>query len=149
MNDESHIVTFVLRAGLGILLGQLACWGQQSLCVRYLPVPTYSRLARMARLEGVVNVSVEIGADGTVVNVSSTGAHSLLRHEAEENVRQWTFQCPARDCKFPFTHRITYVYKLAGDNRYEDPPPVVKLTLPDRVEITSHPPTVETQNRSK
>lgn len=137
------MISSVFRVATGILLAQSVCWGEQGLCVRDLPVPNYSRLARMARLQGTVVVEVEISVDGKVVKERASGGHALLQREARANARQWTFRNVPLNSKFPVKHSITYVYRLEGESRYEDPPPVVKLTLPDRVEITSHPPTVE------
>jgi TonB family protein len=116
-----------------------------AMCVRHLVAPGYPHLARMASLQGSVTVDFEIAPDGRVISASGSGAaHKLLISTSEENIRQWTsgpLQPPGTSST---KHTITYIYKLEGKELYYDPPPTVVLDLPDRVEITTHPPELET-----
>jgi TonB family protein len=94
----------------------------------------------MARLQGSVRVEIKVGADGKVVSATATGNDRLLERASEENIRQWRF-CPASSAQESVrTQTVTYVYRLEGREEYYDPPPRVVLDLPEKVEITSHPP---------
>jgi len=121
-----------------VLLSTVLCQGGVERCVRHMVVPGYPRVARMARLEGIVNVQVEIRADGKVISATGSGANDLLNRASEENVREWLF---GRDFHEGISKQtITYIYKLQGKEEYYDSSPVVVLDLPCRVEITGHPP---------
>jgi protein TonB len=77
--------------------------------VRYRsnPKPPYPEEARRLREEGIVLVSVEVGADGLPVEVTlkqSSGYESLDR-AAVEAVKGWTFE-PAREGPLPVASRV-------------------------------------------
>ena len=124
------------------LVSTVASHGADQICVRHLPVPGYPRLARMARLQGSVSVELEIGADGKVLSAKGSGAHRLLARASEENIRQWSFGAvPGGAASVPARrHRVIYVYKLEGKEECYDSPPIVVLDLPDRIQVTGHPP---------
>jgi hypothetical protein len=99
----------------------------------------------MASLQGPVTVAFEISSDGRVISARGSGAaHKLLISTSEENIRQWTFARLPASGTSPAKHTITYVYKFEGKELYYDPPPSVVLDLPGRVEITTHPPELQT-----
>jgi len=54
--------------------------------------PQYPDAARAARISGVVVLSVEIGRDGKVENVSAVSGHPLLVQPAIDAVKQWRYQ---------------------------------------------------------
>lgn len=60
--------------------------------------PDYPRRALAARMEGVVELEVEVRADGRVesVRVKVSSGHTLLDDEALKTVKRWRFT-PARD----------------------------------------------------
>jgi len=113
----------------------------QDVCACHVVVPGYPPLARMARIDGSVNVEIEIGPEGNVITAKASGSHKLLQRESEDNIRLWKF-CPTRTSAGPSRNliRITYVYKLEGKEAYHAPFPKVTLDLPFRVEIISSPP---------
>jgi TonB family protein len=118
--------------------------GADLVCVRHVVVPDYPPLARMARLQGSVSVEVEIGADGKVLSVKSTGSHNLLASASASNAWQWTFRPAPPGGKSGSTYlTITYVYKLEGKEVNYLPTPSVTLDLPHKVEITTHPPQMQ------
>lgn len=53
------------------------------------PAPKYPELARAARVQGVVILSVIISKEGTVENVTVVSGHALLPEAAVEAVKQW------------------------------------------------------------
>jgi TonB family protein len=56
------------------------------------PPPDYPPLARQARIQGAVKLSVVIGLDGTAQNISVLSGHPLLVPAALEAVKHWTWQ---------------------------------------------------------
>lgn len=54
--------------------------------------PVYPPLAKVAAVEGAVTLSVIIGKDGAVQNITALSGHPLLVSSAMEAVRQWTYQ---------------------------------------------------------
>ena len=60
---------------------------------RKTPLPPYPAAARAQRLEGLVVLSVLVGANGRVVDVSvaSSSGHAILDQAAAGAVKTWTF----------------------------------------------------------
>ena len=56
------------------------------------PVPVYPPLAKQARIQGVVKLTVHIGADGTVKDIQLISGHPLMVEAAIEAVKQWVYQ---------------------------------------------------------
>jgi TonB family protein len=106
--------------------------------VRELVNPDYPLAALNANIQGTVRVNLLIGADGKVLAASADGAHPLLVQEAENNARRWVYGPFPPVAEFPIYHTVTYVFKLEGEplNVW---PPVVRTSLPDRIEIRAHP----------
>ena len=141
-----------LRASslLGALVGSFvlmaACQPRSQIYVRDVVVPDYPWIALMARMEGTVSISLDIGADGKVQAVHAAGADPLLMRAAEDNVRNWSFGFAGKPRGLPVRWTVLYVYKLAGST-VQPPCPTVTMHLPDRVEITSAAPQMEPENQ--
>ena len=60
--------------------------------VIYQPKPDYPELARLARIEGEVELEAVIGADGTVEELKVRRGHPLLVKAAIDAVRKWRYQ---------------------------------------------------------
>jgi protein TonB len=58
----------------------------------YEPKPEYPQLARMARIEGAVELEAVISKDGTIEELKVLRGHPLLVKAALEAVRQWRYQ---------------------------------------------------------
>lgn len=54
--------------------------------------PGYPPLARLARIEGTVNVTFDIDSQGTATNLTVDSGHPLLRAATLEAVARWKFQ---------------------------------------------------------
>jgi len=54
--------------------------------------PVYPPLAKQARIQGTVRLTVHIGADGTVKDIQTISGHPLLVEAATEAVKQWVYQ---------------------------------------------------------
>ncbi len=122
-----------------LLLGS-ATLNAQDIPIRQIVVPTYPLLGRDARLQGRVRMDLEIGEDGKVQSVRSSGAHILLLDESEKNIRQWTFGPYPEGTRFPVRWVVRYEYKLEGEEEYRMSPPRVVITLPNDVQIVARPP---------
>jgi protein TonB len=58
----------------------------------YQPKPEYPQLARMARIEGGVELEAVISKEGTIEELKVLRGHPLLVKAALEAVRQWRYQ---------------------------------------------------------
>ena len=64
---------------------------QQTKLIRQ-PHPIYPPEAKVARVQGVVQLQAVIAADGTVKDLQLVSGHPLLAEAAMEAVRQWVYQ---------------------------------------------------------
>jgi TonB family protein len=55
-------------------------------------MPTYSAMARQARVEGKVVVEVELDVEGNVVSAEATAGHAMLRQSAEDAAKKSKFK---------------------------------------------------------
>jgi hypothetical protein len=101
-------------------------------------MPLYPHLARLARIEGTVQVKVTTDGDN-VTRVSAAGAHKLLLDAAEQNVKSWRLY-PHK----PQTFTVTFVYKVERPEVFGLVNPTVTLDLPYHVEVRTKMHTVET-----
>jgi TonB family protein len=100
--------------------------------VHSMEVPQYPALALQARVQGVVEMIVNVSATGEVTNATVDTGHPLLNALSVENIKTWRF-VPASDGKSSRLH-ITYSYKL-DDSLH--PHRRLNIDLPTRVEIIS------------
>jgi TonB family protein len=108
--------------------------------VKYIAPPIYPTIARTANLQGTVKIKVEVGPNGKVTSAKASGAHELLDHVAEENLREWTFDPSETGYKL----NVTYVFRMEGEATDYAMPPRIILELPGRVEIIAQPVKPET-----
>ncbi len=98
--------------------------------VAFAAVPLYPPLARAARVEGLVRVTVS--TDGNLVVTARAEGNRLLADAAEANARTWTF---AKHRPTSFT--IAYRYRL--DKSCSPNYPIVVLRFPSDIEVTASP----------
>jgi hypothetical protein len=110
--------------------------GEELVYVKHIEVPEYGRMARLARLDGKVTLSITIDAGGKVIQAEGTGAPRILCEQSEKNVRLWTFTKPTHA---PVAQTIVYEYVLEGPAA-EDYYSHATFDLPDRVKISSRVP---------
>jgi periplasmic protein TonB len=55
-------------------------------------IPEYPRLAKEARISGVVNLIGTIAKDGTIRNLQLVGGHPMLARAAMDAVEQWVYE---------------------------------------------------------
>src|SRR5262249_6800765 len=104
-------------------------------CVSHIESLPYGALARQAALQGDVVLEIEIDTDGNVRHVRVLSGHPLLAKDAEENMKLWRFQCGHAS-----TLKMSYEFRLTGQNVKSKSAPAFTYESPDRVEITSSRP---------
>jgi len=72
----------------------------------------YPVVARLARIEGHVEMDIQVGADGTVLSVNVKSGHPLLQEAAKANVKTWLL-----DSGRERTIAITYRFVLEAARR--------------------------------
>jgi hypothetical protein len=58
-------------------------------------LPAYPLIANLAHVEGIVSLTIHIGADGNIVDPSSYAGQPILRHVVETAVSTWKFPIEA------------------------------------------------------
>jgi len=109
--------------------------------------PIYPVTAQCHHIEGVVELTVQVGVDGKVLSVATGGeitpVDAELRSAAKENASQWTWGPFPPKFQFPWYRSITYTYKLQGKpTGLPVSPAFVQTDLPSRIEIIASPCTV-------
>jgi TonB family protein len=118
-----------------LLSSTLTCFGQENAYVLALESPEYPVLARQAQIEGAVRVEVVVGEDGHVVSAKAISGHRLLRQEAEENLKTWTFTSGTRR-----EFEINYEFQLQAPKVPYVPVTRVQFKFPTNVTLTTHAP---------
>jgi hypothetical protein len=99
--------------------------------VAAMEVPYYSPLARVANVEGVVQIKITTDGRRVVATRVEDSRSKVLSAAAEQNARSWQF----------FTHEpttilVTYRYKLLTEWNGDPETPTVVLRLPTEVEVS-------------
>ena len=76
----------------------------------WLVIPAYPQIAKSARVQGIVVVTLTVGADGRVESVTFERSIPLLRQGVIEAATESGFIC--RGCTGPMVYRITYDFRL-------------------------------------
>jgi protein TonB len=80
--------------------------------------PSYPPLARKAKIEGTIEVLVEVDATGRVAKATALGGSPFLQGAAEDAARKWLFRPATRDGRaLPSDFRISIVFDLSGNAR--------------------------------
>ena len=135
-----------LLIGFILAVGSFAQDKQTLMYVKHLEPPLrYPSLARAARVQGTVGFKLTIGANGEVVTIDAipeqeqTVGYPLLKRDAENVVRNWTFGCVNCPPNAPYEHSMKFIYRLDGEDSLQDQTRVV-MELPDQVTISAKPP---------
>ena len=83
---------------------------QRGTYIESLQMPCYPPMARVARVEGTVQIKLTRSANGSVTSAEGVG-HGLLKDATIENVRTWKF-APFKGQHPPEPAVITFEYKL-------------------------------------
>jgi TonB family protein len=101
----------------------------QTITPRAWPQPLYPQIAQSGRIEGDVEVAVDVRPDGTVAGVQVVNGPPLLQDTVVEATKAATFEC--RDCSAPSARYTLYVtFRLVdrADCEAKKPPLVVSPT---------------------
>jgi TonB family protein len=127
------------RMVCSILLACCTLLGQEppaQMGLRSFLAPEYPPVARQARIQGDVRLSVTVGTDGRVVSVeSSTGPHILAAH-AKANVVRWSYTLIGQPMKL----NVVYTFRLEKPETERAPAPTIELESPTHIIITSNLP---------
>jgi TonB family protein len=89
-------------------------------------LPSYPAIARAARIQGDVDVQFVLNANGETELVTAVSGPSVLRGEAEGNVKTWKFQLPLGATRTEWKYTTTFKFKISEDDSpYQTP----KLTV--------------------
>jgi TonB family protein len=103
-------------------------------CVVHVESLDYPRVARAARISGVVVLRAEVGVDGKVQSVQKLEGNKLLVAEAEKNLKKWVFNAGG-----PAEIEVMYEFKFTAPPSYYDVPPTLVFDLPTRVRVITGP----------
>ncbi len=92
----------------------------------------YPVLARAARIEGEVKLTVRIAPNGKVVSAVALSGHALLGREAEANARKWVFTTGEEEVLYIF-----YDFRLEKPE-LRSPCTKVVFDLPGKVSVISN-----------
>src|SRR5262249_28533902 len=111
----SAIIFLMLLTSVGIVSQSTS-----HVCVQHLePTIHYDRLARVARVQGVVSVHLTIGTDGRVTDAVATvvdqkyKAQEILIQRTVELVKNWTFSCLGCAIDSPYARGATRQHAAA------------------------------------
>ena len=120
--------------------------------VKHLEPPYYPPLARVTRIQGTVVMMLKLGADGKVLTIEESSdpmkrVSTILRNDAEKNVKTWTFGCVGCAPGASFEHTIKFNYIL-DDNAALNRSKVV-MDLPDEATMSIGPIPINASATSK
>jgi TonB family protein len=79
--------------------------------VSKLSVPTYPRLALQARIQGAVELNIEVRPDGSIESADIVSGHPMLIPAAVESAQKSEFAC--KECRESLTpYHMTYKFEL-------------------------------------
>jgi TonB family protein len=113
--------------------GATGCLG-----LRSFVAPTYPSVARHARIQGKVHLTVILDPGGKVLSVESASGPEILVAYAKTNVVRWTYSPTNRRMKLD----VSYSYRLEEPEMEETPIPRIVLESPVHIVITSNLPRI-------
>jgi len=102
----------------------------------------YPPIAASARLEGTVELALDIGRDGSVRKVTVRSGHSLLAEAAETNAKEWRFDPPSEGADQPSIEccKMIYTFRIVGDCEAQRCPTIFSFEAPDHVTVETKAP---------
>jgi TonB family protein len=149
--EAGHVKTFLGAKTMKKIILLLAILGTICLadsaperCVVSMDIPGYPALARTARIQGVVQIRIEINEAGEVTNAKPLSGHPMLQENSITNVKTWRFYPAAK----PTSQSVTYRYNLDDEpgSKVKNACRRIKLDLPYEVEIFVEPVMIETNS---
>jgi TonB family protein len=106
--------------------------------------PIYPHIAKTARIEGDVRISLIVSTTGTPENVQVMSGHPMLTQAAIDSVKQWRFGLSRPDREA--NHTVVFRFRLPPGTALEPAPPLkdyLQPQLPCTVTIWGEPPGIE------
>jgi TonB family protein len=101
------------------------------------PKPIYPQIAESARVQGDVEVSIDVRADGSVETARAVSGPLLLRESAEQAARRTRFEC--RGCGDRATQYSLHVsFRLLSESAPARPEPPPLIVSPTQGWVTVH-----------
>jgi TonB family protein len=119
----------VSRVAVALAVAAAVPAAAQTITPRAWPAPVYPQIAQNARIQGDVEVAVDVRPDGTVAGARVVKGPPLLQDAVMEATKAATFAC--RDCSAPSVQYTLYVtFRLVdpADCVAKKPPLVVSPT---------------------
>jgi len=101
----------------------------------WLTHPSYPVMARAARIQGMVEVRVTVGADGSVTSTDLSSTAPFLDEAALEAARETHFICRDCDPATPQTYSLLYEFRFADGGPWAAGAPVVITPAQSRVTV--------------
>ncbi len=120
--------------------------------VKHLEPPYYPLLPHLTRVGGTIEMKLKVGADGAVLSVESVPIGiggpvlTMLKDDAEKNIKTWTFGCVGCPPSTPFEHTIKFKY--VQDDHLPDREIRTLMDLPDQVTMSAGPVPIEPEATS-
>jgi hypothetical protein len=106
-------------------------WAQPIVPVRVVGITRYLPIARLAAVQGDVEVRCVLDGVGAVIKCEAISGHPLLTRQAKANAREWRFRGTGEA-----TTTLVYSYRLAGKPTEHDETRFV-FEMPNHVYVTS------------
>jgi len=101
----------------------------------WLAQPSYPVMARAARIQGLVEVRVTVGADGSVTSTDLPSTAPLLAEAAIEAARETHFICRDCDPATSQTYSLLYEFRFADGGPWPAGPRVMITPAQSRVTV--------------
>src|SRR5437879_1302053 len=127
------LVCFISAAGIA---------QEHKISVQKFEQPKYPPIARQARIMGLVNIELEVHADGSVGTVRVVKGHPIFTDAVLKSLKGWRFAC--NGCKFGerFVHTMAVSFELSDEVDSSDTR--FNYEFPDVVHVITGIPTIET-----
>jgi TonB family protein len=107
-------------------------------------LPGYPPIARLAKIQGEVQVDFTLNSNGEIVSAAAVSGHPMLKAAAEENVKTWRFQLPKDLYRTDWKYSTVFNFKISKDEQpYESPKLAVTLDSYRYVEVVTNPPSTK------
>ncbi len=118
-----------------------ACaWPQESVTAKRIVGPRYPALARIALVQGKVELLALISRDGSVQDIRKLSGHDLLVPTAKDALSKWSFtKCGSSSgvCEA----KVVFLFKLQREPcDVTGCPPPFEVDLPDTIIVRAPPP---------
>lgn len=107
-------------------------------------VPLYPHDARLAHINGTVEVQVTV-KDGHVVDTTVKSGQQILARATVENIKTWVFQSNVNET---FTTKFVYEMEAEDSAAVQQTNPKIEMHLPAMVKITARPILLEDPKQS-